>query len=37
MSILGLTMDYGPFGFLDHFDAEFTPNTSDTGRYGFRF
>jgi uncharacterized protein YdiU (UPF0061 family) len=35
MSILGLTIDYGPFGFLDHFDGEFTPNTSDEGRYRF--
>jgi uncharacterized protein YdiU (UPF0061 family) len=35
MSILGLSLDYGPFGFLDHFDGEFTPNTSDPGRYGF--
>ncbi|HET9954844.1 MAG TPA: YdiU family protein [Polyangiaceae bacterium] len=35
MSILGLTLDYGPFGFLDHFQADFTPNTSDPGRYRF--
>ncbi|XP_028759844.1 uncharacterized protein LOC114718625 [Neltuma alba] len=29
MSILGLTIDYGPFGFLDAFDPRFTPNTTD--------
>lgn len=37
MSILGLTIDYGPYGFLDRFDADHIPNTSDTdGRYRFR-
>lgn len=37
MSILGLTIDYGPFGFLDRFDPDHIPNTSDTdGRYRFR-
>lgn len=36
LSILGLTIDYGPFGWLDHFDPEFTPNTSDRGgRYAW--
>ncbi|KAI5429836.1 hypothetical protein KIW84_034427 [Lathyrus oleraceus] len=29
MSILGLTIDYGPFGFLDTYDPKFTPNTTD--------
>lgn len=29
MSILGLTIDYGPFGFLDAFDPKYTPNTTD--------
>ncbi|XP_038697097.1 protein adenylyltransferase SelO-like [Tripterygium wilfordii] len=29
MSILGLTIDYGPFGFLDAFDPSYTPNTTD--------
>jgi len=29
MSILGLTIDYGPFFFLDQYDPEFTPNTTD--------
>ncbi len=37
MSILGLTLDYGPYGWLDPFDPDFTPNTTDaaTGRYRF--
>ena len=29
MSILGLTLDYGPYGFVEDFDAAFTPNTTD--------
>ena len=33
MSILGLTIDYGPYGWVDDFDPEWTPNTTDaTGR-----
>jgi uncharacterized protein YdiU (UPF0061 family) len=37
MSILGLTLDYGPFGFMEYFDPSFVPNTSDDqGRYAFR-
>ena len=36
MSILGLTLDYGPFGFLDAFDPGYICNHSDTaGRYAF--
>ena len=36
MSILGLTIDYGPFGFLDEFDAGFICNHSDyAGRYAY--
>ena len=36
MSILGLTIDYGPFGFLDSFDPMHVCNHSDThGRYAF--
>ena len=37
MSILGLTIDYGPFGFLDHFDPDFTPNTTDADQRRYRF
>ncbi|KAJ1720333.1 hypothetical protein LPJ53_005027 [Coemansia erecta] len=37
MSVLGLTIDYGPFAFLDAFDPDFICNHSDTaGRYAFR-
>ena len=36
MSILGLTMDYGPFGFLDDYDPHYICNHSDyQGRYAF--
>ncbi|GJL79743.1 MAG: UPF0061 protein [Nitrospinaceae bacterium] len=34
MCITGVTFDYGPYGFIDHFDPRYTPNTSDShGRY----
>ena len=36
MSILGLTIDYGPFGFLDGFDPDHICNHSDDrGRYSW--
>ncbi len=36
MSILGLTLDYGPFGWLDAYDRGFICNHSDpAGRYAF--
>jgi serine/tyrosine/threonine adenylyltransferase len=36
MSILGLTIDYGPFGFLDAFDpAHICNHSDDRGRYAF--
>ncbi|MGE9552178.1 protein adenylyltransferase SelO [Erwinia amylovora] len=36
MSILGLTLDYGPFGFLDDYQPDFICNHSDyQGRYSF--
>jgi uncharacterized protein YdiU (UPF0061 family) len=37
MSILGLTIDYGPYGMLDAYDEAFTPNTTDLPgrRYAF--
>lgn len=35
-SALGLTLDYGPFGFLDGFDSGFVCNHSDeAGRYAY--
>ena len=36
MSILGLTMDYGPYGFLDDYQPDLICNHSDhQGRYSF--
>ena len=36
MSILGITLDYGPFGFLDQYDPGLICNHSDdSGRYAF--
>jgi uncharacterized protein YdiU (UPF0061 family) len=37
MSILGLTIDYGPYGWLEPYDLDWTPNTTDFGsrRYAF--
>lgn len=36
MSILGLTLDYGPFGFMDRYDPSHICNHSDhSGRYNY--
>jgi uncharacterized protein YdiU (UPF0061 family) len=37
MSILGLTIDYGPYGWLEGFEPGWTPNTTDAGgkRYAY--
>ena len=33
-SILGLSLDYGPFGFMEAFDENYSPNVDDdTGMY----
>lgn len=37
MSILGLTIDYGPYGWLDVYDPEWTPNTTDAQNRRYRF
>ncbi len=37
MSIHGLTIDYGPYGWLDDFDLDWTPNTTDAGTKRYRF
>ena len=37
MSILGLTIDYGPYGWLDVYEPEWTPNTTDAGSKRYRF
>lgn len=37
MSLMGLTIDYGPFGFMEHFDPQYVPNGSDTSaRYSYQ-
>lgn len=37
MSILGLTIDYGPYGWLDNYDGSWTPNTTDRENRRYRF
>ena len=37
MSILGLTIDYGPYGWIDDFDPGWTPNTTDAAGRRYRF
>ena len=37
MSIVGVTIDYGPFGFMERYDPDFVCNTSDEeGRYTYK-
>jgi len=37
MSILGLTIDYGPYGWIDDYDRNWTPNTTDASGRRYRF
>ena len=37
MSILGLTIDYGPYGWLEPFDPGWTPNTTDFGQRRYAY
>jgi serine/tyrosine/threonine adenylyltransferase len=37
MSILGLTIDYGPYGWLEDYNPGWTPNTTDAGTRRYRF
>ncbi|NZA27361.1 YdiU family protein [Luteimonas sp. SJ-92] len=37
MSILGLTIDYGPYGWIDNHDPDWTPNTTDAHGRRYRF
>ena len=37
MSIHGLTIDYGPYGWLEDFDPNWTPNTTDSRSKRYRF
>jgi uncharacterized protein YdiU (UPF0061 family) len=37
MSILGETIDYGPYGWLENYDPNWTPNTTDAQGKRYRF
>ena len=37
MSILGLTIDYGPYGWLENYDPNWTPNTTDASGKRYRY
>ena len=37
MSILGETIDYGPYGWLEDFDPNWTPNTTDAAHRRYRY
>ena len=37
MSALGLTIDYGPYGWLEGYDPTWTPNTTDASTRRYRF
>jgi protein adenylyltransferase len=37
MSVLGLTIDYGPYGWLEDFDPAWTPNTTDRNGRRYRY
>ncbi|WP_341225952.1 YdiU family protein [uncultured Arcticibacterium sp.] len=37
MSILGLTIDFGPYGWLEGYDRNWTPNTTDKQHRRYRF
>jgi uncharacterized protein YdiU (UPF0061 family) len=36
-SVLGLTIDYGPYGWLEDYDPDWTPNTTDFSHRRYRF
>jgi serine/tyrosine/threonine adenylyltransferase len=37
MSVLGLTIDYGPYGWLEDYNPEWTPNTTDANQKRYRY
>ncbi len=37
MSVLGQTIDYGPYGWLEGYDRDWTPNTTDAQGRRYRF
>lgn len=37
MSLIGETIDFGPYGWIDNFDLTWTPNTTDKANKRYRF
>ncbi len=37
LSIIGVTIDYGPYGWLESFDSNWTPNTTDAQHRRYRY
>ncbi|MDQ7001570.1 MAG: YdiU family protein, partial [Ghiorsea sp.] len=37
MSILGLTIDYGPYGWLEDYNPDWTPNTTDAQHHRYAY
>ncbi len=37
MSVLGLTIDYGPYGWVDNYDPDWTPNTTDAANHRYAY
>jgi serine/tyrosine/threonine adenylyltransferase len=37
LSIIGLTIDYGPYGWIDDYDPDWTPNTTDAQGRRYRY
>lgn len=37
MSIHGLTIDYGPYGWLENYDPSWTPNTTDSSHHRYAY
>lgn len=37
MSVHGITIDYGPYGWLENYDPDWTPNTTDSQNRRYRF
>jgi uncharacterized protein YdiU (UPF0061 family) len=37
MSILGVTIDYGPYGWLEPYNPDWTPNTTDFSQHRYAF
>jgi serine/tyrosine/threonine adenylyltransferase len=37
LSILGITIDYGPYGWLEDYDQDWTPNTTDAQQRRYRY